>query len=335
MKLQRFISTIDSHTAGQYTRVVTGGIPPIPGKTMAEKQRYFQRNLDDIRKTLMWEPRGTGNMVGAILTDPTSDQGVAGVLFTDPVGYLSMCGHGTIGVVTTLIESGYIKEIKPITEISLDTVAGLVTARAVVDEGSGVKEVSIKNVPSFVYREEAEINFCGTQIKAYVAFGGNFYLILPASQLGLELSLQNVNRLVETGMALKAAANEQLKVVHPEEPEINEIFGVELFGEPSQQGAHAKNIMVFGSYGYDRSPCGTGTSAKVAVLYSQGKLRVGEEFIHESIIGTTFRAKILGETKVAEYDAVIPEITGSAYLTGTHQFFIDPKDPLKEGILVG
>ena len=334
MKPQRIIFTIDSHTAGECTRVVVGGIPPIPGGTMAEKQQYFKEHLDDIRKTLILEPRGTKDLVGAILTEPVSDKGDVGVVFIDALGYEAMCGHGTIGVITTLIETGQLKAAKPIAEVRVDTPAGTVEARALVDGDGNVTEVTFCNVPSFVYMADAGIRFDGRTISTDIVFGGNFYAILPASRLGLELSPDNIHALVDRGIAFRNAAKEQLGLRHPLEPDITNLHGVELYGPSPSPDIDARNIMVFAQHGYDRSPCGTGTAARLALLYARGEIGMGEEFVHESIIGTTFRSRIVQETNVNGYPAIVPEITGSAYITGTHQFFVDSRDPLKEGFIL-
>ena len=335
MKSRRIISTIDSHTAGQCTRMVTGGIPSIPGDSMAEKQQYFAQNLDDVRRVLMTEPRGSVGLVGAILTEPVSPGSDVGGIFIDSLGFEAMCGHGTIGVVTTLIETGQLRARKPFTEVRLDTVSGIVLARALIDDDGDVTEVTIRNVPSFVYMAGARIEFEGSTIVADIVFGGNFYALLPVSRLGLELAPNNVQRLVEKGIAFRDAAKEQLEIRHPTEPSITNLHGVELYVDDPAPGINARNIMVFAQGAYDRSPCGTGTSARLALLHSKGEIGVGEEFVHQSIVGTTFRARIVEETSVDGYPAIIPEITGSAYITWTHQFFVDSRDPLKEGFILG
>ena len=335
MKSRRIISTIDSHTAGQCTRMVTGGIPSIPGDSMVEKQQYFAQNLDDVRRVLMMEPRGSVGLVGAILTEPVSPGSDVGVIFIDSLGFEAMCGHGTIGVVTTLIETGQLQARKPFTEVRLDTVSGTVLARALIDGDGDVTEVTIRNVPSFVYMADARIQFEGSTIEADIVFGGNFYALLPVSRLGLELAPDNVQRLVEKGIAFRDIAKEQLEIRHPTEPSITTLHGVELYVDNPSPGIDAQNIMTFAQGAYDRSPCGTGTSARLALLHSKGEIEVGEEFVHQSIVGTTFRARIVEETSVDGYPAIIPEVTGSAYITGTHQFFVDSRDPLKEGFILG
>ena len=275
MKPLRIISTVDSHTAGQGTRVVIGGVPPIPGKTMAEKQRYFREHLDDVRKVLMLEPRGSGDLIGVILTEPVSQDGHVGALFIDLEGYESMCGHGTIGLVTTLIETGQLKAIKPVTEVKVDTLSGTIFARAAVDDDGDVTEVTICNVSSFVYMADAQVQFDGGDIRTDIVFGGNFFAILPASRLGLELSQDNIHKLIDRGIAFRDAVKEQLELAHPVEADITNLHGVELYGPSLTSGVDAQNIVVFAQHGYDRSPCGTGTSARLALLHAKGEIGVG------------------------------------------------------------
>ncbi len=335
MKARRFISTIDSHTAGEATRVVTGGLPRILGDTMAAKQAYFHDHLDDVRRAIIREPRGHSDLVGAVLTEPVSDEGDVGVIFIDAMGFEAMCGHGTIGLITTLIETGQIEAVHPYTDVHVDTVSGTVTGRARVDDEGGVVEVSIRNVPSFVYMPDARVDFEGSTLTTDIVFGGNFFALLPAERLGLELSPGAVRTLIDRGIAFRNAAKEQLELKHPTEAGITNLHGVEMYAPSPTPGVDAQNIMVFAQHAYDRSPCGTGTSAKLALMHHRGEIGIDEEFVYQSIVGTTFKSRIIEETSVDGYPAIVPEITGSAYITGTHQFFIDARDPLKEGFLVG
>ena len=335
MKAQKIISTIDSHTAGERTRMITGGIPNIPGPTMAEKKSYFIEHLDAVRKVLTLEPRGDAELIGAVITDPVNEGSDIGVMYFDSLGFEGMCGHGTIGIVTTLIETGQITPVHPYTEVRLDTVTGTVYTRASVDHEGNVKEVTLRNVPSFVYMQDAQVDFEGGKVLTDIVYGGNFFAILPVERLGLELAPSNVSRLVERGIAFRDAARDQLEISHPTEPGINPLHGVEMYVDNPSPGIHARNIMTFAQRSFDRSPCGTGTSARLALLHAQGRIGINEEFVHESILGTIFRSRIVEEGRVDGYPAIIPEVTGSAYLTGSHQFFIDPRDPLKEGFLLG
>lgn len=335
MKAQRIISTIDSHTAGERTRMITGGLPNFPGATMPDKREYFTQHHDSVRKALTLEPRGDAEIIVAAITDPVNEGSDIGVLFMDSLGFEGMCGHGTIGIVTTLIETGQITPVHPYTEVRLDTVTGSVYARAAVDHEGNVKEVTLRNVPSFVYMQDAQVDFDGGKVLTDIVYGGNFFAILPVERLGLELVPSNVGRLVERGIAFRDAARDQLEISHPTEPGINPLHGVEMYVDNPSPGIHARNIMTFAQRSFDRSPCGTGTSARLALLHAQGRIGIGEEFIHESILGTVFKSRIVEEGRVDGYPAIIPEVTGSAFLTGSHQFFIDPRDPLKEGFLLG
>ena len=335
MKAQRIISTIDSHTAGERTRMITGGLPNIPGSSMSEKKSYFIKHLDSVRKVLTLEPRGDAELIAAALTAPVNEGSDLGVMFFDSLGFEGMCGHGTIGIVTTLIETGQITPVHPFTEVRLDTVTGTVEARARVDHEGNVSEVTIRNVPCFVYMQDAQVDFEGGKVLTDIVYGGNFFAILPVERLGMELVPSNVGKLVERGIAFRDAAREQLEISHPTESDINPLHGVEMYVDNPSPGVHARNIMTFAQHSFDRSPCGTGTSARLALLHAQGRLGVGEEFIHESILGTVFRSRIVEESRVDGYPAIIPEVTGSAYLTGSHQFYIDSRDPLKEGFLLG
>ena len=335
MRFQRMITTIDTHTEGEPTRTVIGGLPHIPGKTMAEKMLYVKDNLDSLRTMLVFEPRGNEVMSGAILTPPCRPNADMGVIYIEVGGYLPMCGHDTIGCCTAMIEAGIVPTEEPITTIKLDTPAGLVTARVVVEDRSA-KDVTFKNIPSFLYRADVEVDVPGFgRVNLDIAYGGNFYALVEASALGLDIIPQRAGELVKAGIAIREAVNTQIRVQHPEEAFIEGLTHVEFFGEPAHPEAHARNAVVIPPGSIDRSPCGTGTSAKVATLYAKGKLKIGEEFVHESILGTLFRARIVDQTKVGKLPAVIPEVSGRAYVTGINQFVIDPEDPLKEGFLLG
>jgi len=329
------ITTIDTHTEGEPTRTVTGGLPYIPGNTMSEKMLYLKDNLDSLRTMLVYEPRGNEVMSGAILTTPCHPDADIGVIYIEVGGYLPMCGHDTIGCCTAMIEAGIIPAEEPVTTIKLDTPAGLVTARVTV-EGLSAKGVTFRNIPSFLYQKDVEVEVPGyNRILLDIAYGGNFYALVEASKLGLDIVPERAGDLIRAGIAIREAVNAQIRVRHPEKPFIEGLTHVEFYGAPTHPEAHAKNAVVIPPGSIDRSPCGTGTSAKVATLYAKGKLKMGEKFVHESILGTLFEAQIVEETKVGNLLAVIPEISGRAYVTGINQFVVDPDDPLKEGFLLG
>lgn len=325
------IHAVDSHTMGEPTRIIIGGIPKIPGKTMAEKKSYLEKNLDKIRTAVMLEPRGHDDMFGSIITNPSNEEADFGIIFMDSGGYLNMCGHGSIGAVTVAIETGMVEAVEPITEIKMDTPAGLIKAKARVEKGK-VKEVSIVNVPSFLYKKDVNIDVPNIgEIKLDISFGGSFFAIVDAQQLGIKVIPKNSQKLIKLGLLIRKIVNEKVEINHPILSHINTVDLVEIFDKPTNSEANLKNVVIFGQGQIDRSPCGTGTSAKMAVLYSEGKLKEGEVFVYESILGTIFKGRILGTTKVGAYDAIIPEITGSAYITGFNHFVITPDDPLKYG----
>lgn len=335
MRFQRMITTIDTHTEGEPTRTVIGGLPHIPGRTMAEKMLYLKENLDSIRTMLVYEPRGNEVMSGAILASPCHPDADIGVIYIEVGGYLPMCGHDTIGCCTAMIEAGIVPVEEPVTTIKLDTPAGLVTARVTVEDLSA-KSVTFRNIPSFLYQRDVEVEVPGFgQVIPDIAYGGNFYALVEASKLGLNIVPERAGDLVRAGIAIREAVNAQIRVQHPEKPFINGLTHVEFYGAPTHPEAHVKNAVIIPPGSIDRSPCGTGTSAKVATLHAKGRLKTGEEFVHESIIGTLFRARVVEETTVGDLQAVVPEITGRAFVTGINQFVVDPEDPLKEGFLLG
>ncbi|WP_289140423.1 proline racemase family protein [uncultured Brevibacillus sp.] len=331
IQLSHYIQTVDSHTMGEPTRIVTGGAPRIFGKTMMDKKRDMETRLDWLRKLLMNEPRGHRDMFGAILTDPCDDECDLGVIFMDSKGYLNMCGHGTIGTVTTAINLGIIPA-KP--TVKLDTPAGIITCRVEMDNHS-VKRVAFTNVPSFVFHQgvQIEVKEIGT-VSMQVAFGGSIFGIVDAQPLGLKLEREEQQTIISLGMAIKEAANEQLLFEHPLLPEINSIDLIEFSLPSLHQGIDYRNAVVFGSGQLDRSPCGTGTCAKMAVLHNTGKLDIGQSFFHESVINSTFEGRILGTVKVGPHSGIIPEIIGSAWITGMHQFVIEKADPFHEGFIM-
>ena len=334
MRVERIIATIDTHTGGQPTRTVIGGLPHIPGKTIVEKMNYMKEKMDWVRTALMFEPRGHSAMSGAVLTEPTHPDADIGVFFIQTDGYMPMCGHSTIGVSTALVETGMVKCEAPVTHITFDTPAGLTRVRVNVENGIA-KGVTLRNIPSFLFAADVVVNVPELgSIRMDIAYGGNFYAILPASAVGLEIAPENASQLIEKGRRIKDAVNSQVKIRHPEKEFINHCPFVEFYGQPTIPGAHVKNAAFFPESGIDRSPCGTGTSAKVATLYAKGKLKLNEEFVHESIIGSIFRARAVEETRVGPYLAVVPEVTGRAHLIASNQFLIDPDDPHKNGFLL-
>lgn len=328
------ISAIDTHTAGEPNRIVVSGIPPIVGATMADKKRYMRERLDHVRTLLMHEPRGHRDMFGAILTPPTSPRSQYGLLFMDNAGYLDMCGHGAISVATALLETGMLPVTSPETVVIFDTPAGVVESRARVRE-QRVVDVSVANVPSFLYAKEVvlELPELG-RITIDVAFGGNFFALIPARALGVAVHLDNVGKLVRLGMLVKMAVNDKLQVRHPSEPHIASVELTEIYDQPDPARPFARSVIIFGNGQLDRSPCGTGISAAMAMHYAKGALPLGVEFTNESIIGTQFRGTLRKEVRLSGIVAVEPVFRGAAYLTGIQQFVVDPLDPVKYGFRV-
>lgn len=334
MQVTRTINAVDSHTMGEPTRIVTGGIPSIPGKSMPEKKAYLESNLDHLRTGIMLEPRGHNDMFGSILTSPTSEEADLGIIFMDGGGYLNMCGHGTIGAMTVALETGMVPMVEPVTEVVLEAPAGLVRGQVKV-ENKKVKEVSFKNVPSFLYKRDVEIEVPEIgKVTLDISFGGSFFAIVSAKQLGLKVMPENAQKLNRLGMTIRDIVNETVKVQHPELAHINQVDLVEIYDDPTHPEATYKNVVIFGQGQVDRSPCGTGTSAKLATLYAKGAFDEADTFVYESILGTLFKGRIVGKAKVGEIDAIIPEITGSAYITGFNQFVFDDEDPVKYGFIL-
>jgi len=344
-RFTRLVTTIDSHTAGECTRLVVSGLPWIPGGTMAEKLAYAEEHLAWVPRFLLLEPRGHKDMFGAIITPPCAPAADLGVVFMDNQGYEPMCGHAIIGTATTVLETGMHPPREPETLITLDTPSGLVRARAKIEDGR-VASVSFRNVPSFVYRSDVTLQVpeVGT-LRVDVVFGGLFFVFVDAGQLDIELVPSNAARLAELGMGILTTANEEIPVCHPTLPHIDRILDLRFYVEPVGTSANpgaaelevpdSRNVVILGDGMVDRSPCGTGTSAEAALRYAQGRLGVGDSFVTESIIGTRFTGEVVGETTVTgggqSFAAVIPRVTGSAYVTGFHRLVLDPEDPFPQG----
>jgi proline racemase len=334
MKIKNVFTSIDTHTGGEPTRTITGGVPYIPGDTIAQKMLYLKENMDWIRTSLMFEPRGHSVMSGVILTEPKHPDADVGAIFIETGGYLPMCGHDTIGVATAMVETGMVVVTEPETFINLDTPAGVTRVKVRVENGRA-KEVTFLGVPSFVFEQDIEVEVPGIgRLVLDIAYGGNVYAILPAANVGLEIKPNNASALIEKGRIIKHAINRQVKLQHPEFEFINKCTHVEFYGAPTSPEAHLQNAVVLSDSGLDRSPCGTGTCAKAALMHAKGQLAINEVFVNQSIIGSLFTARIIEETKVGSLSAVIPEISGSAYIMGMNQLYIDQDDPLRDGFLL-
>jgi proline racemase len=330
VRASRIFHAVDSHTEGMPTRVITGGVGPLPGTTMAERRLWFVAESDGLRRLLMTEPRGHGAMSGAILQPATRPDADWGVLFIEVSGCLPMCGHGTIGVATVLVETGMVPVVEPVTTIRLDTPAGLVVARVDVTDGRAAA-VTIENVPSFSWEIDASVAVPGLGKVTYdMAYGGNFYAIVPVADLAIEFDRREKQRMLAAGLAIMTAIAEQRPPRHPLDPTIAGCRHVQLVA-PGRDGADARNAMLIHPGWFDRSPCGTGTSARMAALHARGELAIGADFVNESLLGRRFVGRLLGETHVGDVPAVLPTITGRAWITGTAQYLLDPTDPFPEG----
>lgn len=329
------LQVVDAHTSGEFCRMVIGGFPEPEGNTMIEKKKWMESNYDHVRTALMLEPRGHHDMFGAFLCEPVNKEADLGVMFMDTGGYLNMCGHCTIGAVTVAIEAGLVESHEGENEVVLDAPAGLIRTKAMVKDGK-VTEVTLTNVPAFIYKDNLTATIDGVEIPYTISFGGSFFALVDTTKLDIgEINAKTVPAYTELGMKLRDKINAEVEIQHPT-LDITEVDLVEFYGPtPNPDKATMRNVVVFGDAQADRSPCGTGTSAKLATLHAWNELGVGEEFIYESFIGTTFKGVIKEETKIGDYDAVIPMITGSAYLTGVATYLIDGQDPLKYGFLVG
>lgn len=332
MRARRTIQAVDSHTEGMPTRVVTGGVGRIPGATMNDRRLYAMEHLDGLRGFLMNEPRGHAAMSGALLQPQSRDDADWGVVFIEASGFLPMCGHGTIGVATVLVETGMVEVTEPVTEIRLDVPAGLVIARVRVEDGRAV-DVTIENVPSFVDRLDERIAVPGIgEITYSVAFGGNFYALVDLDEVGLPFDRARQDDIVRAGVAIMAAINEQAPPVHPVLDGANHVHHVEFIA-PGSDAVRSRHAMAIHPGWFDRSPCGTGTSARMAELHARGELALDTPFVNESFIGTEFTGRLVGETVVGDRPAVIPTITGRAWVTGLGQYLLDENDPFPEGFV--
>ncbi|QIS18726.1 proline racemase family protein [Nocardia terpenica] len=332
MRSSRIISAIDTHTEGMPTRVVTGGIGTVPGDTMAARRTYFQQHLDGLRTLLMYEPRGHAAMSGAILQPATTADGQYGVLFIEVSGLLPMCGHGTIGVATALVESGMVPVAEPITEIRLDTPAGRVVAEVAVSDGHA-DAVTLRNVPAYCDSVDNTVDVPGLGTVRYdMAYGGNFYAIVGLDGLGIPFDRAHKDRILDAGLRIMAAVNDSRRPIHPEDERISGCKHV-LFLDPASEPAHTRHAMAIHPGWFDRSPCGTGTSALLARQYARGLLSDGEVLRNDSFLGTTFHARALETTTVGGHPAVVPALTGRAWVTGIGTYLLDPTDPFPEGFL--
>ena len=347
MRLDKMITAVDAHACGEPGRVITGGVSDVPGKTMFEKKNYLERHADDLRTRMLREPRGYPALCCNVILPPTHPDADAGFVIMEQMEYPAMSGSNTICVVTVLIETGMVAVAEPVTELTLEAPAGLIGVKAEVSNGK-VTNVTFENVPAFAVHLDAVIDVPELgKVTVDVAWGGMFYAIADAEALGLRLVPEEGQKIVRVGEMIKAAAREQLPVVHPENPEIAGVTISQLSGPPSNPAAARKNAVIVSTGNLDwnrpetwtgsidRSPCGTGTCAKMAALHAKGELGLNEDFVHEGILGTTFTGRLIRETKVGDYPAVVPTLSGRAWITGIGHYVVDAEDPFPDGYTVG
>lgn len=333
MIIDNVLTTVDVHVAGEPLRIITGGLPEIKGNTQLERRAYCMEHLDSLRKLLMLEPRGHHGMYGCIITPPASPKADFGVLFLHNEGWSTMCGHGIVGVITMGIETGRFNVTEENQKFIIDSPAGEVVAYA-KSKGAVVESVSFENVPSFVLEKDIAIELEGQKFTVDVAYGGAFYAVVESKDLGLSVNTEDLRAIQKWGTKIKRVIEEQMEIVHPLEKGLNGIYGVIFSDAPRSPEADLRNVTIFADEQVDRSPCGTGTCARLATLYENGTVLENGSFVHESITGGLFTGEVLAASRVGPYQAVVPKITGQAYLTGIHQFFLDPRDTLPEGFLL-
>jgi len=333
--LERPIRTVDYHTAGEPFRIVTGGVPELEGRRILDRRRWAKENIDEVRRLLVNEPRGHADMYGCFVTPPDDDWADLGVVFFHNEGYSTACGHGTIALVTWAIDSGRIdaEPGAPSVSVTVDVPSGRLVCQARLDPDGKVEAVRFRNVPSFVFARGVTVRTSRGPITVDIAFGGAFYASLEASAVGLTLTRTDLPQLIALQRELRPALERSLEVVHPAERDLAGIYGV-IFWErlgPAEQ----RNVTVFADGEIDRSPCGSGTSARLAVLHDRAELAIGETFRHRSLVDSEFEAWIVDVgPAVGRHASVITEVEGSAYRTGESMFSLDPRDPLGTGFLL-
>jgi len=321
------VTTIDLHTGGEPLRVILSGLPPLHGNTVLEKRRYFREHFDHLRTGLMFEPRGHADMYGAVMTESTTAD--YDVFFLHNEGYSTMCGHAIIALTKLVIEAGLVQGER----VAFNVPAGRIESRARIEAGR-VVEAAFRNVPSFLYRRDQVIDLEVGPVKFDIAYGGAFYAIVEAEPLSLSLDESAYARLIETGRTLKHAIMKTMRIEHPFEPDLSFLYGTIFTGPARRAGHHSRNVCVFADGEVDRSATGSGVSARAALHYAKGEVGLNEPITIESILGSTMTVRAVEQTTFGAYDAVIPEVSGTAHFTGQHQFWFDPRDPLRNGFIL-
>lgn len=347
MRFSHMLTAVDAHAAGEPGRVITGGLPHMPGNSVFEKMKWMEANADFIRQRMLREPRGYPVLCCNALVPPCHPEADAGFIIMEQTEYAAMSGSNTICVTTVLLETGIIPMQEPITELTLEAPAGLIKVTAACRDGK-VTSVTMQNVPSFAVHLDAELDVPHLgRVTVDIAWGGMFFVIADAAQLGIEINSQNGGELTRLGEMLRAAAAEQLPVAHPQNPALRGPTISEISGAPTHPRAHRKNAVTVSTGAVDwdrpstwrgaldRSPCGTGTCAKMAVMHAKGELDLNEDFVHEGVLGTLFTGRLIEETTVGPYKAVVPTLSGQGWITGFANYVVDPTDPFQEGFMVG
>jgi proline racemase len=328
------VSTIDYHTGGEPFRIVTGGVMPLPGATILDKRRYAAEHLDHIRKFLVFEPRGHADMYGCFVTEPVDPDGDLGVVFWHNAGYSTACGHGTIALATWAIDSGLVEVDGEEVSVVVDVPSGRLRTVANI-EGDRVRSVRFTNVPSFVHAQDIVVATGAGELRLDISYGGAFYASVHAPDAGLSVHPSDLTDLIELGREIKLAIEKEHEIIHPTEPELRDVYGVIFFERlDAPDGLAQKNVTIFADGEVDRSPCGSGTSARLALLEGSGELPRGETLVHHSIVRSVFSARVVDDAEVDGTSAVITEVEGSAHASGVHHFMLDPEDPIGTGFLL-
>jgi proline racemase len=334
VKVTRTISTVEVHTGGEPFRIITSGFPRIPGSTILARRKWLGENCDELRRALMFEPRGHADMYGGLLTGPVSEGADFGVIFMHNVGYSSHCGHGVIALSTAAVELGWVQRTIPETRVGIDAPCGFIEAFVAWD-GEHAGDVRFRNVPSFLWQGDVTVQTPSFgPVTGDIAYGGAFYFYVDGTRYGLQIREAEVERLKHFGREVKDATNAAYSIVHPELTDIRDIYGTIISGPPRQTGSSQANCCVFADREVDRSPTGSGTAGRVAQLHARGQLPEGTTLVNESIVGSIFRGRVLSRARVGDFDAVIPEVAGNAFICGFANWILDSRDPQIYGFLV-
>ena len=334
MQFERSLTTVELHTCGETFRLVTQGLPKIPGATIVERRAWLQENADQYRRAVMLEPRGHKDLYGGYLTEPVSADADFGVIFLNNMGYSPHCGHGVIALATAALELGWVERKSPETRVGIDAPCGFIEAFVEWD-GKRAGNVRFVNVPSFIFMRDVTVDTpTFGKVIGDIAYGGATYFYVDGRPHDIANREKDVQSIQQIGYEIKTAVNAKMPVVHPEIPEFNDVYGVMVYGDPRHDGSTQANCCVYADRAIDRSPTGSGTAGRIAQLYLRGELSGSETLVNESIIGTVFKGRVLSETKVGDFDAVIPEVSGKAYICGFANWTIDEEDPLTFGFLV-